>query len=560
MNGKESYWVRVRIVSGDYGVEGHFVAKKPVPEPPAPPFDFVLPTFQPPSISSLTAAYDLDKPQVLPEAVLAENDSVIADFTARNGVSGQTFAPFQPSVDPRPTLYLGFVLPTGRTTFPNNTITMFFRAADLQYGQKTIPLAPDVSRGAADPGASVIHKFVVTNPGRATSTYVLNLLGSQWDPTVAVLNSEGSRGSASPRRSSCLPETGLRSTYRSQCRPARPSAPATAEYCNSSLAIGFSTRRNLSLLPLKKETRQQQLQLTWEYWSGQKWSTLVVRDDTSNLTTTGTVEFLAPPDFAAHDEFGATAWWLRVRWDAGDYDTDPRIRRVFLNTTMAAQTVTVRNEVLGSSDGSASQSFQTTRVPVLPSQSLAVREPEMPSGDELQTIIEDEGVSAVVPDSTGASTDTWVTWHEMPDFYSSLARSRHYVLDHITGAVSFGDGIYGMIPPVGSANIRLSLYQTGGGVRGNRPAASIVQLKTTVPYIDKVTNYVDATGGANAESMDSLISRAPMEIRHRHRAVTAEDYEDSGASLFARQLLASAACPFGTSWPILSTTRRSSAA
>jgi hypothetical protein len=526
VNGKESSWVRVRIVSGDYGVEGHFVAKKSVPEPPAPPFDFVLPTFQPPSISSLTAAYDLDKPQVLPEAVLAENDFVITDFTARNGASGQTFAPFQPSLDPRPTVYLGFVLPTGRTTFPNNTITMFFHAADLQYGQKTIPLAPDVSRGAADPSASISHKFVVANPGQSVITYVVNVMGSQWDPAVAVLNSDGSLGSASPTSVELAPggwaEIDVQLTV----------PPGLSFGASDSGILQLVSRDRLLhtaefvTFAFEEANQTEQLQITWEYWSGQKWSTLVVRDDTSNLTTTGTVEFLAPPDFAAHGEFGATAWWLRVRWDAGDYDTDPRIRRVFLNTTMAAQTVTVRNEVLGSSDGSASQSFQTTRVPVLPSQSLAVREAEMPSGDELQTIIEDEGVNAVVPDSTVASTDTWVTWHEMPDFYSSLARSRHYVLDHITGAVSFGDGLYGMIPPAGSSNIRLSLYQTGGGVRGNRPAASIIQIKTTVPYIDKVTNYVDATGGANAESMDSLISRAPMEIRHRHRAVTAEDYED----------------------------------
>jgi hypothetical protein len=522
VNGKESYWVRVRIVSGDYGVEGHFVAKKPVPEPPAPPFDFVLPTFQPPSISSLSVAYDLDKPQVLPEAVLAENDSVIADFTTRNGASGQTFAPFQQSADVRPTLYLGFVLPTGRTTFPNNTITMLFRAMELQYGQKTIPLAPDVSRGAADPGASVVHKFVVTNSGSSDVSYVVNLLGSQWVPTI--LNSPGSPGSASPSK---LPPG---SSAEIDVKVTVPPGTSFGASDNGMLQLVSQDHllytAEFVTFAHAEGTKTQQLQLTWEYWSGQKWTTLVVRDETNNLTTTGTVEFLAPPDFAPHDDFGATGWWLRVRWVVGDYDTDPRISRIFLNTTMAAQTITVRNEVLGSSDGSASQSFQTTRTPVLPSQSLAVREPEMPSGDELKTILEDEGASAVVPDSAGAASEFWVTWHEVPDFYASDARSRHYILDHITGAVSFGDGLSGMIPPVGSANIRLSSYQTGGGVRGNRPAASIIQLKTTVPYIDKVTNYVDATGGADAESMDSLISRAPMEIRHRHRAVTAEDYED----------------------------------
>jgi hypothetical protein len=522
VNGKESFWIRARIVSGNYGVEGHFVAKNPVPAPPAAPFDFILPSFQPPSISSLRAAYDLDKPQVLPEAVLAENDSVIVDFTPRNGATGQTFAPFQKSADARPTLYLGFVLPAGRATFPNNTITMFFRATDLQYGQKTIPLAPDVSRGAAEPGASAVHKFVVTNSGSTDAAYVVNLLGSQWSPTI--LSSLGPPGSLSP--SNLPPGSAAEINIAVTVPPGTPFGASD----NGMLQLITQERllytADFVTFAHEKGPQTQQLQLTWEYWSGQKWTTLVVRDETGNLTTTGTVEFLAPPDFAPHDEFGAAAWWLRVRWDAGDYDSDPRIGRIFLNTTMAAQTVTVSNEVLGSSDGSASQSFQIARPPVLPGQRLMVREPEMPSGDELRTILEDEGASAVAPDNAGASSEAWVAWHEVPDFYASDVRSRHYVLDHITGAVSFGDGIYGMIPPAGSANVVLEHYQTGGGTRGNRPASAIVQLKTTVPYVDKVTNYVAASGGADAESVDSLISRAPMEIRHRHRAVTAEDYED----------------------------------
>ncbi len=533
VNGKEGFWIRARIVAGNYGVEGHFVAKKPVPEPPAAPFDFILPTFQPPSIHSLTAMYDLDKPappqtQTVPEAVLAENDSVFTDLTALNRGRTHAFAPFQPSPDVRPTLYLGFVLPTGRTTFPNNTITMFFRSADLQYGQKTIPLAPDVSRGAGDAGKSVSHKFVVTNRGSSGITYTPNVLGSQWTPVITLINSDGSPGGTSPANIELSPGDWVEVDVQVTVPPGTPFGASdsgilqlvspgqvlySAEFITFAHAEGVQT---------------QQLQLTWEYWSGQTWTALVVRDETSNLTATGIVEFLAPPDFAAHTEFGTNAWWLRVRWDTGDYDTDPRIDRIFPNTGMAAQTVTVRNEVLGSSDGSANQSFRTTRAPVLAGESLAVRESEMPSGDELKTILEDEGPGAVlvIPDSAGKPSEIWVTWHEVPDFYASDSRSRHYALDHVTGEVGFGDGLSGMIPPVGSANIRLALYKTGGGVRGNRPAGSIVQLKTTVPYIDKVTNYVDATGGVDAESTGSLVSRAPMEIRHRHRAVTPEDYED----------------------------------
>ena len=460
----------------------------------------------------------------MPETVLAENNSVSADFTIFNT---RAFAPFRPPQDVRPTLYFGFLLPTGRTTFPNTTITLFFQAMDLQYGQKTIPLAPDVSRAAADPGNSVTHKFVITNPGSKGATYTLKTLGSQWAPVVALTESGGSQ-TRSPSQIEVFPDDWVEVDV-------QVTVPSGTPFGASDSGILQLVSSDQALYTAKFVTfaheegpQTQQLQLTWEYWSGVEWTTLLVRDETSNLTATGTIEFLAPPDFARHAEFGTDAWWLRVRWDAGDYDTDPRINRIFLNTTMATQTVTVRDEILGSSDGSANQRFQTTRAPVLSGQIVAVREPEAPSGDELKTIRQSERSGAVftVPDNAANPLEIWVTWREAPDFYASDSRSRHYALDHITGELSFGDGVNGMVPPAGSANIRLALYKTGGGVWGNKPAGSVVQLKTTIPYVDQVTNHVDATGGSDAETMDSLVSRAPMEIRHRHRAVTREDYED----------------------------------
>jgi predicted phage baseplate assembly protein len=131
-----------------------------------------------------------------------------------------------------------------------------------------------------------------------------------------------------------------------------------------------------------------------------------------------------------------------------------------------------------------------------------------------------------VRDAAGLAKEIWVRWHPVPDFYSSGARDRHYVLDRLSGEVRFGDGLNGMIPPAMTGNLRLRRYQTGGGASGNRPAGAITQLKTTVPYIDKVVNFAPATGGANAEDLSTLIARAPRTLRHGDRAVTVDDYED----------------------------------
>ncbi len=269
--------------------------------------------------------------------------------------------------------------------------------------------------------------------------------------------------------------------------------------------------------------------LVWRYWNGDAWTDLTVRDETEALTRSGLVEFLPPGDFSRRAEFGLDPeYWLRLSWEGGDYKFLPKLRQVFLNTTWAGQTATIKDELLGPSDGSKHQKFHTVHAPILAGQQLEVREPEMPPAAEQQTMLREEGDGAIrtVLDAAGRPAEIWVRWHEAPDFYGSTPRDRHYVLDHLTGEICFGDGINGLIPPVGTGNLRLARYRTGGGSAGNWPAETIIQLQTTVPYVDKVTNFEAATGGADAETLDALLARAPRMIRHRDRAVTLEDYED----------------------------------
>jgi predicted phage baseplate assembly protein len=183
---------------------------------------------------------------------------------------------------------------------------------------------------------------------------------------------------------------------------------------------------------------------------------------------------------------------------------------------------------LGSSTGGKGQVFTAAQKPVLPEQVLLVREMEMPSATELDTLFGEEGADAVtvVPTAPGRPQEVWVRWHETVDFYASGPCDRHYVVNRLTGEVRFGDGQNGLIPPLGAANVKLALYRTGGGGAGNRAAGTVVQLKSTIPYVDAVTNTEPATGGADAEDLESVIARVPRSLRHRGRAVTREDYED----------------------------------
>ena len=131
----------------------------------------------------------------------------------------------------------------------------------------------------------------------------------------------------------------------------------------------------------------------------------------------------------------------------------------------------------------------------------------------------------VIRDELGKIESVWVLWQEVADFYGSGSSDRHYILDRQTGEIRFGDGIDGLIPPRGRNNIRLS-YLTGGGKQGNVSSQTVSQLKTTIPYINKVINPEAAGGGANQEDLERLKVRVPKQLRHRDRAVTLDDIAD----------------------------------
>ncbi|MFO1429726.1 MAG: putative baseplate assembly protein [Candidatus Competibacteraceae bacterium] len=318
-----------------------------------------------------------------------------------------------------------------------------------------------------------------------------------------------------------------------------------AAFPNTSISLYHriaETRYGERTVPLSSEAGTDPAGVVWRYWDGIRWSKLTVQDGSENFTRSGLLEFLAPVDFTSRELFGRSHYWLRAEWDKGEYLVPPRLSQLLLNTTLATQTITLVNEILGSSNGMESQQFLSTRAPILAGQRLEVREPEMPSVKDQNILKKEEGDKPinVVVDAAGQPREIWVRWHEAPDFYGSGPSDRHYVINHLTGEIRFGDGKNGRIPPRGTGNLRLARYQTGGGPRGNRAAGTIAQLKTTVPYIEKAINPAAATGGAEAETAAALVERMPPTLRHRDRAVTLEDYED--LALLASPEVARARC------------------
>jgi len=301
-----------------------------------------------------------------------------------------------------------------------------------------------------------------------------------------------------------------------------------AGFANRATPLFFQVAEALYDPGVEQREVTEEASVVWEYWNGESWQRLGTRDETRGLTRRGLLTFIGPADFRSSSELGRTAFWLRGRWERGEYAVEPRLARVLANTTWGVHARTLLAEVLGSSRGEPGQVFRTLRAPVLDGQTLEVIEPEVPSSSDLADLAAEEGDGAVTAarDAAGQLAEVRVRWHEVSDFHSSGPRSRHYVLDHGTGEVRFGDGLRGLVPPPGRNNVRMVRYQAGGGLAGNRPAGSITQLKGTVPYVGGVVQQVAAAGGAAEESLDAVRARGPKALRHRSRATASADYED----------------------------------
>ncbi|HKR65691.1 MAG TPA: putative baseplate assembly protein, partial [Thermoanaerobaculia bacterium] len=180
---------------------------------------------------------------------------------------------------------------------------------------------------------------------------------------------------------------------------------------------------------------------------------------------------------------------------------------LYANVAPATHGETVRNEILGSGDGTAFQTFALKKSPLtyLPAQSA-------------------EGLSAV--ESTLAVTVNNVLWHEQTTLLESEAGAREYVThadSEATVSVIFGDGVHGARVPTGKDNV-VARYRKGIGTDGNVASGAIQVLVDNVAGVQKVTNPIGGTGGADAETTAQIRTNAPESVRTFSRAISVDDY------------------------------------
>ena len=414
VNGQDNYWIRVRIVSGDYGKE-EFVEQNGT-------WRVDSSKINPPRITKLTITYTLPPQSV--QHCLTYNNLEYKDVTEESKENtAKTFKPFLPLEDEQQTLYLGF-----DRKLEKGPISLFF----------SIEEHPEL-----------------------------------FDKTPAI---------------------------------------------------------------------------EWQYYSDlSQWVRLEVLDETRGLSRSGTIECVFPPAFKKTRKFGQELYWVRAvdvkdcfktpeKKNANDGKkpaetqvnqnevVGPRIKGVYVNTAWAIQAETIKDEILGSSDGTKGQSFALARTPVI-SEEIWVNEIGMISEEEKKDVIEKRQLETEeTKDEKGNVTEFWVKWNPTENLVTSSGDERHYEIDHVSGELRFGDGVCGKIPPIGTDSIKAN-YRTGGGSAGNLPALEVKDLKTSVPFVDKACNPLVAEGGAETEAMEKAMQRGPEILKHRDRAITAQDFE-----------------------------------
>ncbi len=207
-----------------------------------------------------------------------------------------------------------------------------------------------------------------------------------------------------------------------------------------------------------------------------------------------------PPRIDDPDRLSRLVAWLRLR--PADKLESMALSWVGINAVEIDQRQTVRDRVIGQSDGSADQLLS------LPMSSVG------PASFELQ--VEEAGRG-------------YVLWQAVDDLALSGRDDGVYKLDSEAGTVQFGNGIYGRIPEAGR-RIRVATMRAGGGAAGNLPAGTLEEIEargvdgSAVTSKLKVIQGIATDGGADAETLDQAERRIPARLRHRNRAVTEDDY------------------------------------
>ncbi|MDQ6634882.1 MAG: hypothetical protein M3Z10_09015, partial [Gemmatimonadota bacterium] len=468
--GKNNYWIRARLVGGDYGKETVTVTSTTVGGVTTQTVDRSSAGIRAPSVVKLSVSYRLCV-GTLPTFVFAEDSGSVRDQSAANRTAGALVEAFVPLA-----VALGRLSGIGASA------------------AAAAPAAKDTDCAPCDCGGS-----------KATTAPAPTSIQS------GASNASTSCGGGTPASST---STGARALFLGL-----DGTPSGAPV-------------NVFLLVDVERDQSGFAPLTVDAFVADHFVPLVVSDGTRGLGESGLISMTFTVEPTPRALFGQTMTWLRVSpATQGGAGWAPSIRGAYLNAVWAGATETLTRELLGSSEGAPNLTVKLARPPLL-DHTLELRVRERLS-DEERSALRQETQQRVLSDVKGLAGD-WVLWDQVVDPLDADPSERVYSLDEGLGIIQFGDGRHGMIPPIGLDSIVAFSYQrteppapNSDVVPGNLVAPRApLNLVSPVVGVESVTAIDQSAGGAAPESDDRVLRFGFARLRHRNRAVTARDIED----------------------------------
>lgn len=268
---------------------------------------------------------------------------------------------------------------------------------------------------------------------------------------------------------------------------------------------------------------------TDDYTVGSEWHAITnVQDLSQNFLLSGNLTFTLPQslvqDWNTIELNTVEAFWLRFRIvHVGTTPVSPIVDLITMTQgkqyvkRSVTQGKTQVDDPLGSSDGSTNQRFSGSRTNYI--------------------------------DGSATLTVDDVEWLEVENFLTSKPTDRHYVVElgeDDRADFVFGDGVAGLIPPIGVGNIGVT-YRHNAEVDGNVGANTITTDKAGLRLVNKLWNPRPAFGwraaeGSTEESLARVKIEGPASLRVKGTALNGDDavilatqYTDAdGSRPFAR--------------------------
>jgi baseplate J-like protein len=225
----------------------------------------------------------------------------------------------------------------------------------------------------------------------------------------------------------------------------------------------------------------------------------------------------SPPALQDRDISERLLTWIRVtvrsQSETGDLPvgTKARFTWVGVNAAKVTQRIEVRGEPVGVGSGEPDQRFRLANAPVLPDTAQLV------VGGDLWKPIDDLLAAPSEVSVRDPSLPPGATPADHP------GDARVFSVDPASGDMRCGDGLRGARFPRGA--LLFANYAYGGGTAGNVGAGTL-SASPALPPGFSVINPLPTWGGTEGETVTAAERNLPQVIRHRHQAVSQQDFED----------------------------------